>query len=106
MTRHLAVTTTVPTSSEAALMAHALVERKLAACAHIVQIESVFAWQGSVHNRQEFQVLFKTTSERYPAVEQAIRDMHSYELPAIHAVGFDHISEPYAAWIETNSSGQ
>jgi periplasmic divalent cation tolerance protein len=106
MTTHIAVTTTVGTSSEATLMAHALVERKLAACAHISQIESVFTWKGSVHNRQEFQVLFKTTSERYPAVERAIREMHSYELPAIHAVAFDRVYEPYGAWIETNSPGQ
>ncbi len=31
-------------------------------------------------------LLFKTTEARYQAVENAIRDMHSYELPAIYAV--------------------
>jgi periplasmic divalent cation tolerance protein len=48
-------------------------------------------------------VLFKTTEERYPAIESAIRDLHSYELPAIHAVPFEHISVAYRAWIEENT---
>jgi periplasmic divalent cation tolerance protein len=33
-----------------------------------------------------------------------IRDMHSYELPAIYAVAVDRIFAPYAAWIESSSS--
>jgi hypothetical protein len=34
---------------------------------------------------KEYRVLFKTTDESYDAVEHAIRELHSYELPAIHA---------------------
>lgn len=84
-------------------MARALVERKLAACAQISEIESFFSWDGAVQNEKEFRVLFKTTSRRYEAVELAIRELHSYQLPAIHAVAFARIHAPYAAWIETNS---
>jgi periplasmic divalent cation tolerance protein len=47
-------------------------------------------------------VLFKTVAARYDAVERAIREFHSYELPAIHAVAFTRISRPYAAWIEAS----
>ena len=45
-------------------------------------------------------MLFKTTRERYAAVEAAIRELHDYELPAIHAFAFEHVYAPYAAWIE------
>ena len=34
--------------------------------------------------------------------ERAIRDMHSYELPAIYAVAFEHISQAYGDWIEAS----
>lgn len=85
-------------------MARALVERKLAACAHISEIESFYTWKGAVRNEKEFRVLFKTTSERYQAIEAAIRELHSYELPAIHAFTFDQVYAPYAAWIEANSA--
>ena len=104
--KHIAVITTVGNLGEASRMAHALVERKLAACAQICEIESIFTWKGAVQNEKEFRVLFKTTSEKYESVERAIRELHSYELPAIHAVAFEHVYEPYAAWIETNSRGE
>jgi uncharacterized protein involved in tolerance to divalent cations len=35
---------------------------------------------------------------------RAIRELHSYELPAIHAFAFARISAPYAEWIESNSA--
>jgi periplasmic divalent cation tolerance protein len=104
--KHIAVMTTVGDRVEAARLAHALVERKLAACAHISEIESVYTWKGAVQNEREFRVLFKTTADRYEAVEAAIRQLHSYELPAIHAVAFEQVYEPYGAWIETNSRGE
>ena len=84
---------------EARRLAHALVEGGLAACAQIERIESIYAWKGKIEHGKEYRVLLKTTAERYDAVERAIRDLHSYELPAIHAVAFDRISALYAAWI-------
>ena len=87
-------------------MARVMVERKLAACAQISEIESFYTWNGAVQNDKEFRVLFKTTADRYQAVEDAIRELHSYELPAIHAVPFERIYAPYAEWIEANANGK
>jgi uncharacterized protein involved in tolerance to divalent cations len=36
-------------------------------------------------------------------VESTIRDLHSYELPAIHAFAFEHVFPAYAAWIAENA---
>jgi periplasmic divalent cation tolerance protein len=47
-------------------------------------------------------VLLKTVAAHYSAIERAIRDLHSYELPAIHAFAFEHVSRDYADWIETS----
>jgi periplasmic divalent cation tolerance protein len=41
----------------------------------------------------------------YQAVEKAIRELHSYELPAIYAVPLTKVFEPYGDWIKTNSQG-
>jgi len=100
----IAVVTTVGDKKEARRMAHALVEARLAACAQIERIESVYAWKGKIESGKEYRLLVKTTAERYDAVERAIRDMHSYELPAIHALAFERISAPYAAWVEENAA--
>jgi periplasmic divalent cation tolerance protein len=103
--KYIAVVTTVGSRGEAQSMARALVERGLVACAQISEIESFYTWQGSVQDETEFRLLLKTTGERYPAVEAAIKELHSYELPAIHAFALEHIYAPYAAWIEGNSAG-
>ena len=101
----IAVFTTVATRDEARRLAEVLVERRLAACAQISEIESFYSWKGAVQNQQEWRILFKTTAERYAAVEAAIRELHGYELPAIHAVAIEQAFPPYAAWVEEGSSG-
>jgi periplasmic divalent cation tolerance protein len=102
----LAVVTTVGSQAEAQRMARTLVERGLAACAQISEIESFYTWSGAVQNEKEFRVLFKTTGATYEAVELAIRELHSYELPAIHAYAIERIYEPYAAWLESGCHGK
>ena len=104
--KHLAVVTTVGSLDEARRMARVLVERGLAACAQISSIESYYTWDGAVQDEPEFRILFKTTSARYDALERAIRELHSYELPAIHAFALEHVYAPYGAWIESNSAGE
>lgn len=101
----IAIFTTVGTLAQAQSMARAIVERKLAACAQISAIESFYTWDGAVRHEPEFRILFKTTDRRYRDVQAAIRKLHPYELPAIHAVAFDQVFGPYAAWIESNCVG-
>ena len=96
----LAVHTTVASLDAARRLARALVERKLAACAQIEEIESFYAWQGALANEREFRILFKTTEARLAEVEAAIRELHDYELPAIHAVALEHVDPAYGRWIE------
>jgi len=102
----IAVVTTIGSREEALALARALVEQRLAACAQVTAIESVYRWQGAVQQEPEWRVLVKTTDARYAAVEAAIRALHSYELPAIHALAFEQIEPAYAAWIIDNSDAQ
>jgi periplasmic divalent cation tolerance protein len=99
----LLVVTTVGKSDEAQALARALVDRGLAACAQISAIESYYAWQGAVEHEAEFRILFKVASDAYDAVEEAIRALHPYELPAIHAVAVERAYAPYRDWVEANS---
>jgi periplasmic divalent cation tolerance protein len=101
----LAVFTTVASREQARKIASALVERRLVACAQISEIESFYRWRGSVQHEPEFRLLLKTTQARYAEVEAALRELHSYELPAIHAVAVENAYGPYAAWVEEASCG-
>ena len=96
----LAVFTTVASREEALTLAKALVERRLAACAQIEPIESVYRWEGAVRHEGEFRIVFKTVAERYAEVEAAIRELHSYDLPAIHALAVDEADARYAGWVK------
>ena len=99
----IAVFTTVGKLADAQAMARALVERKLAACAQISEIESYYVWNGAVQNDKEFRILLKTTRERYGEVEAAIRELHPYELPAIYSVPFDQVYAPFGEWVAEGS---
>ena len=101
--KYIAVVTTVASLAEAGKMAADLVEPKLPACAQISEIESFYRWQGVSQNEKEFRILFKTREANYTAIEDAIREMHSYELPAIHAFALEHVFAAYGKWIEDNS---
>jgi periplasmic divalent cation tolerance protein len=100
VTKLFAVHTTVASVEAARRMARTLVERKLAACAQIEAIESFYAWQGRIADEPEYRLLFKTTEARVAEVEAAIRALHDYELPAIHAVALEHVDPAYGRWIE------
>jgi periplasmic divalent cation tolerance protein len=44
-------------------------------------------------------MLIKTTRERYPALEQALRSGHPYELPEIIAVPIERGLPAYLQWV-------
>ena len=100
----LLVVTTVGNRDEANRMARALVEQRLAACAQISAIDSYYVWADALHHDAEFRVLFKVAASAYDEVERAIRAMHSYELPAIHAIPVARAHAPYADWVVANST--
>lgn len=102
----LLVVTTVATRDEARVLARAIVDLRLAACAQIEPIDSIYRWRGEVHEEPEVRVLFKTRATAYDAIEAAIRERHPYELPAIHAIVTTRAHAPYAAWVEESADGR
>jgi periplasmic divalent cation tolerance protein len=106
MSLPLLVFTTVATAEQARALARALVERRLAACVQISAIDSVYRWQGALHEDGEFRLLFKTSAARAPALMAAIRELHPYELPALHAVATMLADPAYADWVEESCSDE
>ncbi len=96
----LVVITTVGTEEQANDIARELVCRRHAACVNIVPgLRSVYRWQGKVCRDSEFLLMVKTEEEEYPQVEQAIRELHSYELPEILAFRVERGDANFLAWI-------
>ncbi len=96
------VLSTCPDRDTAERLARMLVGRRLAACVNIVPgLISVYRWQGAVQRDDEHLLLIKTNSERYSALETALRTEHPYELPEIVAVTITNGSTDYLRWITT-----
>jgi periplasmic divalent cation tolerance protein len=80
------VLTTTADEEQARVLARSL---GLAACVHIQAIRSVYRWKGEIFDEPEWRLVVKTTVERSPAVEQHIKERHSYETPEIVQVRVD-----------------
>jgi periplasmic divalent cation tolerance protein len=105
MTTARIVLTTAGSQEEARKIAHALVERKLAACVNIVPgIESVYRWQGKVESAAEWLLLIKTEGAMFERVRDAIQELHSYDLPECIMLEIAGGSAAYLGWVKGNIS--
>jgi periplasmic divalent cation tolerance protein len=100
MTDKRIVLTTCGSEEEANRIAQYLVENLLAACVNVIpQVKSIYRWQGKVESAGEWLLLIKTTAEKFPVVQDAIRELHSYELPECVTIIIDEGSADYLKWI-------
>ena len=94
------VVTTTANKPDAEKIATALVQQRLAAC---VQVDgpllSCYRWQGAIETAEEWRCTIKTTPEAYAQVEQAIRQLHPYEVPEILATPIVAGSPAYLDWL-------
>ena len=105
MTNARIILTTAGSEEEAGKIAHALVERRLAACVNIVpQIESIYSWQGKVETAQEWLLIIKTQANAFADVRDAVKELHSYDLPECVMLEVSAGSKEYLQWIEKNTT--
>ena len=101
----LLVLTNLPDRAAAERLADALVAQKLAACVNILApCRSIYRWKDAVQHDEEHPVLVKTTTERYAALEAAIRSAHPYELPEIVAVPIVRGLAAYLQWVKSETT--
>ena len=101
MTDKRIVFTTSGSEDEARRIAQHLVENQLAACVNLIpRIESIYRWQGKVESNREWLLLIKTTTAKFASVHDAIRELHSYELPECIAIAIEDGSPDYLQWLE------
>jgi periplasmic divalent cation tolerance protein len=100
MTDKRIVLTTAGSEEEAGKIARQLVERGLAACVNIVpRIKSIYHWKDNVEEAVEWLLIVKTTAAGFPAVQEAILQLHSYEVPECICLNVEDGSEEYLRWI-------
>ena len=99
------VMVTVGNGEEALSIARTLVEEKLVACVNMVpRIRSIFRWKGEICDEEELLLIMKTRSELYPALQNRIRQIHTYEVPEIISFPVTDGLSDYLNWVVDNTS--
>ncbi|MGH7863471.1 MAG: divalent-cation tolerance protein CutA [Candidatus Binataceae bacterium] len=94
------VLVTASSEAEAASIARALIEERLAACANLIgPIRSIYRWQGAVHDEREYLLLIKTRARLYAKVERRVKQLHSYQTPEVISLAVGGGSAPYLKWL-------
>ena len=91
---------TASEESEAAKIARALVESKLAGCVNIVRnIRSIYRWQDKIEDEGEVLMIAKTKEKLFASLEKRVRELHSYSVPEMIAMPIVAGSKDYLKWL-------
>ena len=95
--------TPVASPEEAARLGRALVEERLAACATLLpSVHSIYHWKDQIESSAECLLLLKTASDRLPALEARLHELHSYQTPEFLVLAVEAGSHPYLAWLNAS----
>lgn len=101
MTDTIQVITTTDTKANAQAIARALVEKRLAGCVQIIgSITSTYWWQGEIETAEEWLCQIKSRRDLYEALEEAIQEVHPYDVPEILAVPVVAGGRDYLDWLD------
>ena len=90
---------TTASETEARTIANGLIDAQLAACVALTPIESVYRWQGTIHQDAEYQLTIKTDLSLFDQIAAHVTQQRSYELPEIIAVPIVSTAA-YGQWVK------
>ena len=82
-------------------LAAQLLEQRLAACIALQPQQSLYHWQGRIEKDSEVQLVIKTNAERLEALEIALHQLHSYDVPEWIVLS-GQCSEAYGSWLSSS----
>jgi len=93
-----------PSKQEAKIIARSLVEKRLVACANIIEnCTSIYEWEGQLQEESEIILILKTVKSLHLDVEREISDKHSNDCPCIVALDTAEVNMPFAQWVKTQT---
>ncbi len=92
---------TASTPEEARSIGKELVSQNLAACINIFpNVESIYKWEDEVQSAHEVVLIAKTSEDKVTALTQAVRELHSYDIPCIISLPITGGNPEFLSWIE------
>ena len=103
--RFAVVMSTTGTMEEASKIAEHLVSQHLVACVNILpSVRSIYWWKDSVQRDDELLMIMKTEFKMIPRIEEAIRSLHSYDVPELIVLPIEYGLPEYLKWIGVSLS--
>jgi periplasmic divalent cation tolerance protein len=101
MSNLICAMTTTNTEREAKNLASLMVEGRLAASVQVIsKINSIYIWEGAVHDDQEYLLIIKTKEGMVGKIKKLLEKEHSYEVPEFVVLPIIDASADYQEWIE------
>ena len=98
---NIVVLVTAKDALEARTISDQLLEKKLIACANIVEgVQSVFWWQGKIDQAKETLIILKSKQDLFKKIVKTVKAHHSYEVPEIIALPIVEGNPDYLKWID------
>ena len=97
------VQTTCKDIEEAKKIAKIVIEKKLAACVQISEIESLYMWNNELCDDKEKLLVIKTKKKNFKKIQREIKENHSYDLPEIISIDIENVSKEYKKYIGDNT---
>ena len=107
MERAVLVYTTWPSIVEAEKAGRDIVEKRLAACVNILPgMISHYWWEGKIARGEEAVMLVKTRASLAETVRKTVKELHSYQTPAIMVLPVQSADADYYRWIVEETMGE
>ena len=94
---------TVGSQTEALAIGKQAVESRLAACANVFGMQSVFPWKNQIAEEHEYVLVLKTMPDIASSLQTFISTIHSYSVPCILSWDVE-VNESYGKWVAENTS--
>ena len=105
MDEFIVIFCTVSPKEEAKNIAKAIIEKKLAACANIIEgITSIYEWEGEICTEEECLMIIKTKKKIFSRIKEEIVSLHPYEVPEIISLPITEGLESYLSWVDKNTN--
>ena len=91
---------TAPDKKTTLDLAQGIVERKIAACANIIdKLTSIYWWEGKINTNSEYLLIVKTTHRNSEKLIDYVQKNHPYEVPECIGINIAKGSQAYLQWI-------
>lgn len=95
---------TAPNRDAALIIARALLEERLIACANVMDgATSLYWWEGKIEEAREAVMIAKTTSQNISEVISKVKELHDYSCPCIVALPIEAGNPDFLQWIKSET---